>query len=89
MLLNLQSSRGLGISRETDMAGCAERQVSNTVAATALQSRVGEPCWAAEAEVAPGGGGRPGWSTNSTHGTHRGQRWNAHHNPFLTVLELL
>lgn len=62
MLLNLQSSRGLGISRETDMAGCAERQVSNTVAATALQSRVGEPCWAAEAEVAPGGGGRLGWS---------------------------
>lgn len=39
MLLNLQSSRGLGISRETNMAGCAECQVSNTVAAVVLQSR--------------------------------------------------
>ena len=88
VLLNLQSSRGLGISRETDMAGCAECQVSNTVAAAVLQSRVGEPCWAAEAEVAPGGGGRPGWSTNSMHETHRGQQRNAHHNPSLTELEL-
>ena len=60
----------------------------NTVAATVLQSRVGEPCWAAEAEVAPGGGGRLGWSTNSAHVAHRGQRRSAHHNPFLTALEL-
>lgn len=59
MLLNLQSSRGLGISRETDMAVCAECQVSNAVAAVVLQSREGESCWAAEVEVKPGGG-RPG-----------------------------
>lgn len=39
------------------MAGCAECQVSNTVAAVVLQSRWrGGWCWAAEMEAASEGG---------------------------------